>query len=324
MTKELLLKFIENKAAPHEKEEVISWIEKSPENQKKYNFLKAQYVADNLKNVKEEQYQSVVKAIQSRRKRKLATSYSIAACVTMLLGFSLFYITKNKSFTQLPHISKSYLSEETVEILTKKDSLQEIKLPDGSTVSLNGNSQIIYPKTFSGNVRMVTLKGEAYFDIVHNKKKPFIVQTKAFDIKVLGTTFNVKSYPEDKLSETTLLSGKVELSREEETTIVLEPSQKAIFNRDNEKIEIEKVNTESTLAWKSGKLIFNRTPLEQVVIDLERKYNTEIEIVSPELLNYEYTGTFDNLTLDEALKLLRISSQIQYETINQKIMLTMK
>ncbi|MFS4466895.1 FecR family protein [Maribacter sp. 2210JD10-5] len=322
MTENLLLKFIKNNTNSQEREEVISWIEKNPENQKKYNLLKADYVARTLKNFRAEEPQDIVDLPYNRNRKKLVTVFSIAASLALIVGLSFYYNVDNEEKIT-PLVVESDLSE-TTEIITRSNLREEIKLPDGSIVSLNANSFIKYPKVFNDSIREVVLKGEAFFDITHNKDKPFIVKTEEYDIRVLGTTFNVKSYPDDKLTETTLISGKVELSREKETPIILAPSQKAIFHRKEKKIEIEKVKVENALGWTSGKLIFNDTPLHQVVIDLERKYNIDIKIDSPELLDYKYTGTFDNLTSDEVLKLLIISSDIKYEKINQKIILSMK
>jgi len=116
----------------------------------------------------------------------------------------------------------------------------------------------------------------------------------------------------------------VELLREEETPIILIPSQKAVFNKSEKKMKIEEVVSQDVIAWKTGSLVFNRTPMEQVALDLERKYNVEISIHSPKLLKYEYTGTFDNLNLEESLRLLMVSSSIDYEMLKNKIILKMK
>lgn len=322
MIEKLLLNFIENNANSQEKEKVISWIEESHENQKKFNELKAKHVASTLKNVKKNQPQNI-HLLRRPYKRKALGYMSIAASVLIVLGILWSYLAPVEKREVSNEVVETN-SPEFIEVITKNNSQKEIKLPDGSIVSLNANSKLTYPKVFHDHVREISLKGEAFFDITHNKDKPFIVKTEDFNIKVLGTTFNVKSFPDDKQTETTLLSGKVELSLEKETPIVLAPSQKAIFHKKAKKIEIEKVNIENTLAWQSGKLVFNNTSLEQVVIDLERKYNTIIEIASPELLNYKYTGTFDNLTIDEALQLLMISSPIQYEIKTKKIIMSMK
>lgn len=326
MTEKQLLRFIENRLDADEKEQVISWIETNSENQRKYNLLKAKHVSRGLQNIRTGSTQESNSLQKKQKQQKIHTSLSIAASITLIVGAALFYVLSGNKQVDFPETvtETATLPQNMEEVMTEKKLLREITLPDGSLVSLNADSKIIYPKVFDDGIREVILKGEAFFDIVHDESRPFIVKTDEFNIKVLGTTFNVKSYPEDKLAEATLLSGKVELSLEQETPIILAPSQKAIFNKEDKKIEIEKVEPENSLGWKSGKLIFNNTPLKQVVIDLERKYGKKITIASSELLDYKYTGSFDDLTVDEVLKLLVISSPIKYQNTNQKIILSMK
>lgn len=323
MTEKLLQKFIENNVNSYEKENIISWIEKSPENQKKYNLLKARYVANTLKKVREKQHQKVFNLPYKYNRKKLAPSLSIAASITLILGFLLFYAINTDEKITPSEIVESNLSE-IIEITTKNNLHQEIKLPDGSIVFLNTGSQITYPKIFNDSIREVTLIGEAFFDVAHNKSKPFIVKTEEFNIKVLGTTFNVKSYPEDKQIETVLVTGKVELIRKEEKLVLLAPSQKAIFDKEKKKIKITPSTSEDATAWKIGKLVFKETPFQQVVIDIQRKYNKKIIINSPKLLDYKYTGTFDDVTIEEVIQLLTISSPITYTLETNKIILNMK
>ena len=151
--------------------------------------------------------------------------------------------------------------------------------------------------------------------------KNTIVHTNKIKIKVLGTSFNVRSYENDEKIETTLVTGKVEFIKDKDTPIILAPSQKAVFHKKENTLEIEEVHSEDIVAWKTGKLIFKKTSLQEVVVDLERKYNVKININSLKLLDYEYTGTFDNLSIDEVLNLLTISSPIKYTIENEKIIL---
>ena len=180
---------------------------------------------------------------------------------------------------------------------------------------------LLTQRHFNDSIREVTLIGEAFFDIKRNIHKPFIVNTNSIKIRVLGTSFNVKSYSKDKKVETTLVTGKVEVLKDKETPLILAPSQKAVFYKKENKLEIEEVQSHDVVAWKEGKLVFDKTPLQEVVIDLERKYNTKIIINSKNLLDYEYTGTFDNLSFEEVLKLLTISSPIKYSFKNEKTIL---
>ena len=132
------------------------------------------------------------------------------------------------------------------------------------------------------------------------------------DIKVLGTSFNVKSYPEDQRIETTLVSGKVEVvERKDNKTVFLYPSQRATYVKTDDELIIDKVNTENFISWKEGKLIYDETPLSEVIKDLERAYNVTFIIESKEILDYKYKGVFDNLTVQEILDLFELSSPLK-------------
>ncbi|NER13873.1 DUF4974 domain-containing protein [Leptobacterium flavescens] len=324
MEKNLIEKYIQGKANRQEKEVVYKWLKEDPLHQKEFSLLKAKYVAASLENVTDEsvaeKYSSFNRKRQSAKNRFNYIVSAAASAVIIFLAWGLY----QQSITEPENQLQNSLAVNYINISTENGQKKEVTLPDGSVVVLNIDSQLTYPDKFEDNIREITLNGEAFFDIAHNKEKPFIVNTNNIKVKVLGTSFNVKSYPTDKKVETTLVTGKVELLHEEESPIILEPSQKAVFHKKEKKVEIKEVKTSDVIAWREGKLIFNKTSIEQVILDLERKYNTKFIINSPKLLNYEYTGTFDNLTLDEVLKLLMISSPIEYEIKNDTIVLDMK
>ncbi|MEM9685913.1 MAG: DUF4974 domain-containing protein, partial [Bacteroidota bacterium] len=125
--------------------------------------------------------------------------------------------------------------------------------------------------------------------------------------------------------ETTLVCGNVEILRQKsKKTLVLAPSQRAVFDKEKSNIKVDSVDSENIIAWKQGKLVFNNTSLKQVISDLNRKYNVEFVIQSEALLHYKYTGTFDNLSLKEVLELLKISSPIHYKHANNKVVLDLE
>ena len=317
MTEKLIQKFIENNVSSLEREQVLLWIKESEENQKRYSQLKAVHVAKTLENSKEIT-PSAYTSFSKRRQRKSNLRYiPYAAIMIIALTLGYVFITQNK-------LSEAQQNTElaTQTIINTSNTTKTVQLPDGSTVTLQLDSKLVFPNTFNDSIRSVTLIGEGLFDIVHNEQKPFIVKTEDFNVKVLGTVFNVKSYQNDMQTETTLLSGKVELVSKETASIILAPSQKAIFKKEKKEIEVEKVKEEDIAAWKKGAIVFNSTPMQQVALDLERKYNVNIHIKSAHLLQYEYTGTFNNLTIEEILKLLTISSPIHYSKTDQDIYLT--
>ena len=325
MEEKALKKYFDGNATATEKQAIYSWLKEDSSNQKTFSLLKAKYVAGALKDVpsgiisaKFEEFNRK----KSRKKKLIYTSSIAAASVIFFVLLAAYHYNRSYFITDTSaplEIVTSFINVETSD-----GSKKEVTLPDGSIVLLNIDSELIYPKEFKEDIREITLVGEAFFDIAHNEEKPFIVNVNNMKVKVLGTSFNVKSYPDDKKVETTLVTGKVELIREKESPVILKPSQKAVLNKSDKNLEIEKVETSEVTAWREGKLIFNKTSMEQVILDLERKYNTDFTINSPDLLEYKYTGTFDNLTLDEVLKLLMISSPIEYTITQEKIVLNMK
>lgn len=310
-----ILRFIKGESNSAEKKAILEWIRKDREHQKRYNSLKADYVASTVDSLSvsdiERQYEGLIAKTARKRKR-----YLVVATVVILLPIAIWQLTV--SITNSPDFS----NQSIVNVSTGYGSHKRITLPDGSTIVLNAESSLAYPEKFFDSIRQVTLVGEAFFDIKKDTSKPFIVDTEAIKIRVLGTSFNVKSYPEDEKIETTLVTGKVEIvQRETEKQLILEPSQRAVFNKEINNILVDKVNSENVIAWREGNLVFDQTPLKQVVSDLHRKYNVEFVIGSDTLLQYRYTGEFNNLTLEEVLELLKISSPLDYKLKNNKVML---
>jgi len=230
-------------------------------------------------------------------------------------------------------ISKNRLSrqEEFLEIKTNKGSKTNFVLPDGTAGWLNSNSVILYSTNFKDS-RRIFLTGEALFNVKHIKNKPLYVETKDIKIKVIGTRFNVKAYPEDKSIVTTLIKGKLEIetlnSRKGREKVYLKSNQKFIYNKDyiKEKTEIKKdeksydrifvlkinrvENLEYDTAWIANKLIFKNEPFGSLVVMLERWYNVEIKLIDSALFNYSYTGSFENETIEQALTALRLANPI--------------
>lgn len=148
-----------------------------------------------------------------------------------------------------------------------------VNLPDGTKVWLNAESSLSYPEYFSGSLRKVKLSGEAYFEVVRNSNAPFEVETMDGRLRVLGTSFNVKSYPDDSRHITTLITGKVQ---EEyfglSDVVTLSPSQQVVFDRKKRDYFVEVANTKEALAWKNGRIILKNRRLEDIFKELGRWY----------------------------------------------------
>ncbi|RAI99385.1 FecR family protein [Chitinophaga skermanii] len=159
---------------------------------------------------------------------------------------------------------------------TQRANQFKVKLPDGTTVWLNASSEITYPTVFTGNERVVTLEGQAYFDVAQNASQPFKVKTKTGIVEALGTSFDIMSYPDEPSTNTTLVSGAVRVSSGDQS-VVLQPGMQAVYQHQTGKIKVNKVNVESVIAWKNGVFVLNNAGISVIMRQIQRWYDVEIE-----------------------------------------------
>lgn len=202
------------------------------------------------------------------------------------------------------------------EVLASFGTRSSLKLSDGSIVWLNSGSSLKYPDRFSGNERIVSLKGEAYFEIESDIDKPFIVKTSSLSVIATGTKFNVTEYSDSGVSGITLVSGKIEVSMKNDNSnqsnIKMDIKQHLSYNRSDGTYSIINVNPYQFISWKEGVLIFRNDPLITVVNRIGQIFNVDIELRGEKLQNYRYRATFKDESLEEILKLLKLSSPIDY------------
>ena len=183
-----------------------------------------------------------------------------------------------------------------------------LQLADGTEVWLNSDSYLRYPVAFTGNERKVELKGEAYFDVAKDTIRPFIVEADAYAVRVTGTQFNVRNYPEDAV-RTTLVEGKVFLEREGNRQELL-PGQQGAFEDGDWKVK--KVNTYRYAAWREGVCYFNGDRLEDILNELARWYDFEVYYQDTRLKEYHFTATFSrDMDLEEVINVLEKTKKIR-------------
>jgi transmembrane sensor len=194
----------------------------------------------------------------------------------------------------------------------------KFQLPDGSTGYLNSGSSLKYPVQFIGE-RKVELIGEAFFDVVHNAKIPFHVNTKNLDIKVLGTTFNVIANEDEKTEEIVLQTGKVDVSSKSgDQMAVLKPNEQLTLDIEKQTVTKNEVEATQYTSWKEGKLVFRNENMQQVARRLSRWYNAEVIIDDRMLEAYTFHATFVDEPLDEVLKLLSITTPISFNEVERE------
>ena len=202
----------------------------------------------------------------------------------------------------------------------------DLVLSDGTQVKLNAGSTIKYPIQFiEGISREVEIWGEAYFDVTKNEKHPFLVNANNIQVKVLGTKFNVSSYPEDDDINTVLVEGSVQLSDSEngnvQDSFIISPNQKASWNKQMGKMTIEEVDTNIYTSWINGRIVFKNTPFKNIRKKLERRYNVTIVNNNTSLDEKFYNASFDIETIHQVMEAFKENYSIDYTITNNQIII---
>lgn len=349
--KDIVIKYLVNETTPDETQLVLHWIQSSEQN--KTDFLDMQALVDSIlastnphKLNSEQAYQKLRKqfgngkfGVKPTEKRILPFFLKIAAI--FILGFGISWMMHNQ-VNQRVNVADAIRYQK---IYVPYGSKTKLELPDGTKVTLNSGSSLKYPLQFGIKTRDVFLEGEAYFDVKKDKTKPFYVNTAGIHIKVLGTSFNVKSYPEEKTVETTLITGSVQIysdknMKTDANPILLKPNQKAIYTKSTgfianqnitdskkaeAKVRIEPIRVQSIVktelftSWKDNRLEFDNELFRDVIVKMERWYNVEVDVNNSALKEARFSGKFDKENIEQAMKALVVVTPFRYEINKNKI-----
>lgn len=271
-----------------------------------------------------ESYDSEINAIYKKLEKRIHVKRIRMHAVRFAKYAAIFLIPLLSALSAYLLVDRNNLRNENNYFSVQVDPGQSsnVVLPDGSKVMLNSQSSIVYNNDYKLHQRRVSLKGEAHFHVTKNPINPFVVSTEFFDVEVLGTTFNVKTYESDDIQVVGLLEGKVKLTTHttgENKTIYLTPNQKAIYNKCTGELTVESTDNISETAWMKGILSFHTEPLCNIKLELERKYNVRIQMNCPSIENDSFTGDFDNETLAEVLDDLKIHYGFDYAINHNKV-----
>jgi len=278
---------------------------------------------------------TATKAVSGTRFVKWAPM-AAAACFVLIIGAAIFFRSGTTGALPVPG---------PLLYATQPAQKKSFILPDGSNVILNADSKLSIDADFGQKDRKLHLDGEAFFYVVHNASKPFIVQTSRMDIKVLGTAFNVKAYKADGLFETSLIRGSVELSlTKEHRTVTLHPKEKYVLREMKPEIvkavesaaggkmhvesgvlpvKISRIDTSIVeVSWTDNKIAFMDEPFEEVLKKLERWYGVRIIVEDASLMNNLYTGSFRNESIDDVLSALQFSKSFTYKKQDNVIIIS--
>jgi ferric-dicitrate binding protein FerR (iron transport regulator) len=224
---------------------------------------------------------------------------AVAAAVTVLFvsSFLLYF----------------YFSKPSNILVTAHTDTIELVLPDGSAVSLHAGSEITYPEKFTSGNRKISLKGEAYFNVAHDKTKPFIVASGDARVEVLGTQFNVNTNSSENTMEVVLTSGKVSVyyKAKPETKILLKPGEKAELLTNQRRITKTTNTDPNYMAWKTRILVFDNENLGKVLATLEHVYQTPVLLADNRITDCKVTAKFNDQSLESVLEVLKLTLDLQ-------------
>jgi ferric-dicitrate binding protein FerR (iron transport regulator) len=230
-------------------------------------------------------------------------------------------------------------------VSTKPGSKSKIQLPDGSQVWLNSDSRLTYDENFRGPFRQVHITGEAYFDIAKDKDHPFIIHANSIDVKVLGTSLNIRSYNNEKNTEAVLIRGSIEvtLRSSPDKKIILQPNEKLVVQNGRamvlkdkpmpkeEAVPVmtlgkahlqDKDSTAMDILWVKNKLAFDKETLEEVARKIERWYAVKVTITDDRLKHTEYSAVFEDESLRQVMEALRMTGNFRYVVNKKEITIT--
>lgn len=354
--RELLHKYFRGETTPEEEIQIMDWAEASPGNytryldeRRKWNVLLIQHAIQRPVTKKGSfnlyrfiQYAAMIAIALSigvyylsKDKTNLTISVQNVQEPTLILGNSETIALNKGSFdiqkenTQIKNDDKknrlSYQTQgelpenKTHHLLIPHGQTYQIELSDGTVVTLNAESELIFPSRFETNQRHVKLKGEGFFQVAKDKNRPFIVETEQLDVRVLGTTFNVSCYNNEPVVRTTLVEGSVRIEQADITEI-LHPSEQYYYNKQTKRSGIGTVDTQMYTSWIQNEYLFRNATLEEVFMQLAHWYKFDIHYDNPNLKNNHFSFKVSrDMTLDQIITLINNTEQVFIERTNHTI-----
>ena len=323
-----LFDYINGRCNPSEAEAVRKWAEESPENREYLQSLMGVMAIDSSETATEEEYSAFMKLIRRRQHATLRRFAAVAAAIVFLVSLAaniMFFTSKEEQLQEDAYAhyldNQLPLDSLTQVISVSRGARSRVVLPDGSKVWLNSDSKLTFPLAFASDKRLVTLSGEAYFDVVSNEECPMLISLKDdYMIEVKGTQFNVRSYEDEEGTQTVLYSGVINLFKKnaEKQTVnkVYNMKPNEICTVEEETIVVQR-STEDKLAkissWKEGNIYFDNTSLGEVLKRIERHHGVNIKVSDPSILDYSITAHFEDESAVQIMDMLRYCAPIDYK-----------
>jgi transmembrane sensor len=311
----LAAKFLDGTATPEEKRLLHRWYDENssseePEIIQSNSYQSAEELKQKILNQLNETRTGTpvpVKPLNTGLFKRLSI-WSASAAAVVLLTLLAWHKMQTVPEVRMQTVSAPF--GQTVSIL----------LSDGSKLWLNSGSTVTFPKIFDERIREVTLKnGQAFFDVVHESKRHFIVHTKTLDVTVLGTSFDIKAYDNDGQAKVSVKSGKVGVSlrqKPEQPAVMLLPDKQFVVQNKKMEFHIQEISAPSIATWKDSRTTLEDEFLSEVFHALERKYSQHIIVENENLAAKKISVTLDNQPLTDVLKVLSFSKKFNYSQLN--------
>ena len=328
MKQEILHKYFNGTASDDERREVLAWVDASPANKEEFLQREADFVFGNLPDSEPSQAAraQIMHVVEPKRKRlRILNAVASAAAIFVVGAFIWVLHDNNRLNNQVASLTAQNQKLIAIPELVQGESVLSYKvnpgvkgtivLPDGSEVILNSASTLRTPARFENGKRVVELEGEGYFKVESNPDWPMYVRTsRGVTVKVTGTEFNLSTYSDDAALKLTLVRGKVSLLDEKsETEVVVREKEEVVvgaraqLEKPTRKTADMKLNT----SWKDGYLVFDNTPIREVIKKMERWYGVDITVADARVMNNTFTASFRSESLQQVLTLLDITCGIK-------------
>lgn len=304
----LIAKKLSGNISPEEQQLLRGWIEESPENKAWNEDMEQIWALSGRVSTPPSDVSAAWKRLEANLSttptRRLQANYRnlLRIAASFLLILSLAVLIRNLLVPAMPEV---FVFESAA---TEK---QPIVLPDGSQIELNESSKLTF--AVAAGERLAELQGEAFFDVARQAGKPFIITCNGTTVRVLGTRFNIRNYP-DQPVEVFVEEGTVSFSRQgdPDNMLILTAGSGARYNTSTNTIEELKFSDSNSLSWKYNRLVFADTQMDQVIQQLERHFGITIGVENPDILNCHFFGTFEAVSEKELLKSLAFSMDLKY------------
>ncbi|WP_254560143.1 FecR family protein [Dyadobacter diqingensis] len=243
------------------------------------------------------------------------TRWLVAACMVFICGLAVFFSKRNEEQNAGSAAPKRYVT-----FKTKPGEKTRIKLKDGTLINLNADSELRVPENFDDSVRLVSLKGEAYLEVAKDPRHPFIVNTSDAKVRVLGTKFNVKNYPEEKTTTVVVREGKVQLSQasSEKEKLILTENERGQFNASFG-LKEDNVYVNRYIGWKENKLVFDNQDMNDIARTIGRWYGIDVKLGSHHMGKQRFTGSFENQPASYVIEKICYVMDYKYKISDREI-----